>query len=256
MPRARAMSDMLPVTHDAQFTMWNTMKQKLFNGFDPQGLLFLQQVREENSKAWFEENRSIYDNLLVAPFRSLVSELGLTMLQIDDQFEIRPAIGKTLSRIHRDTRFSHDKSLYRSNLWLTFKRSSKNWTDAPTYFFEFGPDWWRYGLGYYSASRTTMTLFRDTIRDNPAHFLRTAACLTPGFALEGESYKRPLLKEPADLADWYNRKSFAAIYESRDMDTLFTHGLVGILRQGFEQLAPLYHFLMEIEAQKRRTTVD
>lgn len=81
-------------------------QQPLFTGFDPQGLLFLRDVRQNNSKEWFDENRSIYDNLLVKPFRSLVSELALPMLQIDDQFETRPAIGKTLSRIHRDTRFS------------------------------------------------------------------------------------------------------------------------------------------------------
>lgn len=228
----------------------------LFTGFDPQGLLFLRDVRQNNSKEWFDENRSIYDNLLVRPFRSLVSELALPMLQIDDQFETRPAIGKTLSRIHRDTRFSRDKSLYRSNLWLTFKRSSKNWTDAPTYFFEFGPDWWRYGLGYYSASRETMNLFREKMLDNRDHFLSITQSLLSDFSLEGESYKRALLKEPQALADWYNRKSFALIYDGKEMETLFDDKLPGLLQAGFERLAPLYHFLMEVEAQKRRTTLN
>ncbi|WP_353614204.1 DUF2461 domain-containing protein [Mangrovibacter phragmitis] len=231
-------------------------QQPLFTGFDPQGLLFLRDVRQNNSKEWFDENRSIYDNLLVKPFRSLVSELALPMLQIDDQFETRPAIGKTLSRIHRDTRFSRDKSLYRSNLWLTFKRSSKNWTDAPTYFFEFGPDWWRYGLGYYSASRETMNLFRENILDNREHFLSITQPLLSDFNLEGESYKRPLLKEPQALANWYNRKSFALIYDGKETETLFNDQLPGLLQAGFERLAPLYHFLMEIETQKRRTILN
>ena len=80
-----------------------------FNGFSQQGLNFLQQVRIENDKEWFEANRDVYDRELLTPFRSLVAELSPAMLAIDPLFETRPAIGKTLSRIHRDTRFSHDR---------------------------------------------------------------------------------------------------------------------------------------------------
>nr|WP_113866089.1 DUF2461 domain-containing protein [Brenneria salicis]NMN90129.1 uncharacterized protein (TIGR02453 family) [Brenneria salicis ATCC 15712 = DSM 30166]RBP63251.1 uncharacterized protein (TIGR02453 family) [Brenneria salicis ATCC 15712 = DSM 30166]RLM30856.1 hypothetical protein BHG07_08160 [Brenneria salicis ATCC 15712 = DSM 30166] len=223
-----------------------------FNGFSQQGLTFLQQVRQHNDKDWFETHRAIYDEQLVAPFRALVDELSLAMLQIDDHFETRPAIGKTLSRIHRDTRFSHDKSRYRSQMWLTFKRTRKDWTDAPVYFFEISPDSWRYGLGYYSATRTTMDLFRQTLRGNPAQFLAVAGCLGNTFMLEGESYKRPLINDqPPELADWYNRKSFAAICTRYDMDALFSGELITTLAQGFTRLEPLYHYLMNIETMKR-----
>lgn len=223
-----------------------------FSGFSQAGLTFLQQVRQNNDKAWFEEHRAVYDEALVAPFRMLVDELSLTMLQIDDHFETRPAIGKTLSRIHRDTRFSHDKSRYRSHMWLTFKRTRKDWTDAPVYFFEITPDTWRYGLGYYSATRNTMDLFRQTLRGNPSKFLNVASCLGETFTLEGESYKRPLIKDQEpELAYWYNRKSFAAIATRQDMDALFSGDLVRLLSQGFTQLEPLYHYLMNIETMKK-----
>ncbi|WP_113626899.1 DUF2461 domain-containing protein [Pectobacterium peruviense] len=223
-----------------------------FTGFSQVGLTFLQQVRQYNDKAWFDEHRAVYDEQLVAPFRTLVDELSLTMLQIDDHFETRPAIGKTLSRIHRDTRFSHDKSRYRSHMWLTFKRTRKDWTDAPVYFFEITPDTWRYGLGYYSATRNTMDLFRQTLRGNSPQFLEVASCLGNTFTLEGESYKRPLIKDQEpELANWYNRKSFAAICTRQDMEALFSGDLVAILSQGFTQLEPLYHYLMNIETMKK-----
>lgn len=105
-----------------------------FTGFTQDGLTFLQQISQNNNKEWFEEHRAIYDSHLLQPMRKLVTDLSSDMLMIDELFETRPAIGKTISRMNRDTRFSHDKSLYRNNLWLTFKRSRKNWTDAPTYF--------------------------------------------------------------------------------------------------------------------------
>ncbi len=223
-----------------------------FTGFTQQGLTFLQQIAQNNTKEWFEEHRDIYEQHLLLPIRKLVTDLGTDMMAIDELFEIRPAIGKTISRMNRDTRFSHDKSLYRSNIWLTFKRSRKNWTDAPTYFFEFGPDWWRYGLGYYSASRATMDLFRQQLIRAPADFLKIAECIHPNFLIEGESYKRPLIKDqPQELATWYNKKSWALISHHHDMEPLFSNQLVDILSKDFRRLSPIYDFLMKIEGLKK-----
>jgi uncharacterized protein (TIGR02453 family) len=224
-----------------------------FKGFSPDSLRFLSQVRQENSKEWFEAHRAEYQQQLLAPFQALVDALSGPMLRIDPQFETRPAVGKTLSRIYRDTRFSRDKSRYRSNMWLTFKRHAQDWSDAPVYFFELHPDGWRFGLGYYSASRNTMALLRQSMQANPETFLDSAACLGERFALEGECYKRPLVKaQPEELARWYNRKSFAAIARRTDMGTAFSAELTQTLAQGFEQLAPLYHYLMQIEALKHQ----
>jgi Uncharacterized conserved protein len=209
-----------------------------FSGFSQQGLNFLQQVWIENDKAWFDGNRDIYDRELLAPFRALVEQLAPGMLAIDPQFETRPAIGKTLSRIHRDTRFSHDKSRYRSRMWLTFKRPSKDWKDAPVYFFELGPDMLRYGLGYYSANKPTMDLFRHTLRQRPQHFLEVAACCRRPFELVGESYKRPLVKEQAaEIATWYNRKSFAVMVTDSEVEKLFSADLVPLLTGAFCSLS-------------------
>ena len=55
----------------------------------------------------------------------------------------------------------------------------------------------RYGLGYYSANKPTMDLFRHTLRQRPRAFREVAACCRPPFELVGESYKRPLVKEQA-----------------------------------------------------------
>ncbi|GKX53610.1 hypothetical protein SOASR029_39190 [Budvicia aquatica] len=223
-----------------------------FSGFNQQALTFLQDVRIQNSKDWFDEHRSIYDDQILTPFRLLVDDLSQSMLMIDPEFETRPAIGKTLSRIHRDTRFSHDKSRYRSHMWLTFKRHSKDWKDAPVYFFEIAPDFYRYGLGYYSASKSTMDLFRQLINRDEKAFLKVASCCKSPFELVGESYKRPLVKEQAaKLADWYNRKSFAVMHTSRDMEMVFDNGLITHLEKGFKQLAPLYDYLMRVEQLKR-----
>ncbi len=142
-------------------------------------------------------------------------------------------------------------------MWLTFKRSAKNWTDAPVYFFEISPDTLRYGLGYYCASKSTMDLFRHTLKKRPTQFLAMAECCQPPFALEAERYKRQLVKDldPA-IANWYQCKTFAVMVTDNDMEKLFNADLVTLLAQGFRQLEPLYQWLMTVETMKQIDPAD
>lgn len=224
-----------------------------FTGFDHEALAFMRDVHRHNSKEWFEGHRDIYESKLLAPFRALVDSMGMHMRQIDEFIEIRPAIGKTISHLRRDTRFSHDKSLYRDNMWMTFKRPKKNWTDAPTYFFEFGPDWWRYGLGYYSASPTTMALFRERLLDYQHEFQQAAKAIPEGFDVHGESYKRLMVPEAlsSELVPWYVKKSFYIANSSSDMAPLSSPDLPNALLEGFEHLSRMYMFLVDVEHVKQ-----
>ncbi|RKS87848.1 uncharacterized protein (TIGR02453 family) [Orbus hercynius] len=227
-----------------------------FMGFSQQGLNFLDNVMINNSREWFAENRAIYDNELVKPFRMLVEQLSPEMLKIDKWFETRPAIGKTIARINRDTRFSNNKSLYRNRLWLTFKRPSQDWKASPVYFFEIAPDSYRYGLGYYCVPKQTMDIFRSEINQDPEKFLHMIRCVKKPFELVGDSYKRPLVKEqPEQIATWYNRKDFAVMASSTKIEDLFSPDLVGKLRKGFKQLVPLYDYLMRVEMIKTIPTL-
>lgn len=227
-----------------------------FTGFTQTGLDFLQNVKIHNSRQWFAENRFIYDNQLVKPFRALVEELTPTMLQIDQWFETKPAIGKTLSRINRDTRFSKDKSLYRDRLWLTFKRPSKDWKESPCYFFEIDPEGYRYGLGYYCVPKQTMDIFRDEINQDHNKFLQVINCVKKPFELYGESYKRPLVKDlPPKIASWYNRKDLGVIASSNQIEDLFSKNLIQKLSKGFKQLIPLYDYLLKVEIIKNIPTL-
>lgn len=223
----------------------------IFNGFSQAGLNFLQDAWIHNSKTWFDEHRSIYDNDLVKPFKLLVEQLTPEMLKIDEWFETKPAIGKTISRIHRDTRFSKDKTLYRSRLWLTFKRPNKDWKEAPAYFFEISPDSYQYGLGYYCASKQTMDIFREEIANDTAKFLEMIRCVKKPFELVGESYKRPLVKEQDEkIATWYNRKSLAVMVTNNHIADVLDSDLPNKLIKGFKKIVPLYDYLMRVEMIK------
>jgi len=124
-----------------------------FNGFLPQAPGFLERLAANNNKAWFDEHRDQYEELLLEPLKLLVGDLTETMRAIDPALITIPAVDKTISRIYRDTRFSRNKSPCRTCLWITFKRRSPDWKQAPCFFFELTADSYRYGMGFYSAFR-------------------------------------------------------------------------------------------------------
>lgn len=221
-----------------------------FNGFSPQALDFFVNLGRNNNKAWFEEHRQDFEDYLMTPLKHLVFDLSGPMLTIDSDFVTMPAVDKTISRIYRDTRFSRNKSPYKTCLWITFKRYSPDWKDSPCYFFELTADTYRYGMGFYSASKETMDGIRRYIDSNPAKFKKAISVLDKQktFVLEGECYKKilnPTLPEP--LQDWYQRKNVYLISNCESGPRLFTRGILDDLKEGFTLLAPLYEFLWKIK---------
>ena len=229
--------------------------QRKFKGFSPQTLKFLKGLKTNNNKAWFQAHKADYEEYVLKPLRNLVMDLGEFMLKIDPYFEITPAIDKTISRIYRDTRFSKDKSPFRSTVWITFKNQNKDWTTLVSgYFFELSINSYRYGMGFYNAAPSIMSKFREMIDENPKEFLKAIAFFAKQrtFVLEGEKYKRIIDKtKPEEIQDWYQRKNMYLVCNRKIDDTLFSCKLVEDLVSGFKLIAPFYHYLQKIRLRDR-----
>jgi len=223
-----------------------------FNGFPPAAIQFLRTLRENNNKVWFELHKTDYQNDFLEPLKALAAGLAPLMLSIDPDLEVTPALNNgTISRIYRDTRFSRDKSPYKTSHWITFKRLRQEWKDYPAFFFEISPDSYRYGMGFYSASRQTMDRFRAVIDKNLQTFLTAISFYSPNkaFRVEGEQYKRPLKSNiPRELQDWYNRKSLYLVSNHQITESYIDKKLIKDMQHGFEMIAPLYHYLCNMAA--------
>jgi len=224
-----------------------------FTCFSQASLSFLKQNKKNNNKSWFEQHRSQYEKYLLRPFQQLVSELAPAMVLIDPFMEVKPAINKTISRIYRDTRFSSDKSLYRDNMWLIFKRPGKNWsTSIPGFYFEIFPDRYRYGMGFYSASSKIMVAFREKIDQNPKAFEKAISFMDSDgrFQLEGDKYKRLIPCAHSKKIDpWYQMKTFYLACNRKPDGLLFSSSLINELLEGFFLATQLYQFLIQIEVK-------
>lgn len=222
-------------------------EQSKFKGFTPDTIKFLAELRTNNNKPWFEAHKGEYERFVLEPLQELVMDIGPFMLTIDPDFETRPRVDKTISRIYRDTRFSHDKSPFKSCMWITFKRPIKDWKDAPAYFLEITPDSYRYGMGFYSASKETMDRLRKAIDEKPKEFMKAVSFYSKqqDFIVEGEKYKRVLNSGLSnELQEWYQRKNLYLVC-NRDIDErFFSKELADDLTSGFKLLAPFYRYLL------------
>ncbi len=227
-----------------------------FNGFSPKTLKFLRGLKANNNKAWFEAHRNDYEEYVLEPLRNLVIDLGEFMLEIDPYFEIAPVVNKTISRIYKDTRFSKDKSPFRSKIWITFKNQSRDWTTLVCgYFFELSPNSYRYGMGFYNAAPAIMSKFREMIDTEPKEFLQAISFFSKQkiFVIEGTKYKRIIDKsKPKEIQDWYQRKNLYLVCNSKIDDILFSSKLVDDLVSGFSLAAPLYHYLQKISLRNQK----
>jgi len=220
--------------------------------FSEKSINFLFENRVVDSKSWFTEHRADYESLVIQPMRELVTALEPTMLSIDPLLICDPKVGRSISRIYRDTRFSRDKSTFRDVMWCVFIRDKKLYEGLPGFWFEFSPKGFRYGCGYYQAGGESMEAMRSMIiNDEPAFKAAQKAFKKQSvFRIEDTRYKRSRHPDQSeDKREWLDQKSLCFIADSEDFDLLFSDAFAGRLAKAFLLLKPMYEFMMSAEAR-------
>ena len=221
----------------------------MFTGFTDETVQFLMDLKFHNNTEFFHENHDRYVETVQTPFYEMIGDLAPDMRRIDPLMEIRPH--KCLSRIHRDTRFSRDKSPYRDHHWFLFRRAAEPRDKSLFYYFEFGPDRLDWGMGIWGENREMMDLFRKRMRANPEGTLALIddLCLPERkLFLGGSFYKRLEVPEqiPARLARWFTaREMYIGRYEP-SRKWAFSDRVLKEVRRDFNALAPLYQLLRGI----------
>lgn len=100
--------------------------------FNAEALRFLRGLKRNNRREWFEERRSIFENEVKAPMLALIERLTAGMADYAPA-HVRPA-SKCLFRIYRDTRFSADKSPYKTHLGAWWSRTGMEKTSGAGYY--------------------------------------------------------------------------------------------------------------------------
>lgn len=216
-----------------------------FTGFHAAGIDLLQLNRLQNSKEFYEAHKDEIKRLAIQPFHELIAEMTPAMLEIDPQFVVTPS--RMVSRVRRDTRYTRDKSLYRANLWMFFRRPRRERESVPCYYFEIHPEYWGFGC-WGGWGRGEMDALREMILHEDKLFLEAfqAVNACPLVQLAGEEYKRPKFPDAKpEYQPWLNRKEIGADFrEHNDFAPVLDGSFVQPMLEAMQQLAPLYRLFL------------
>jgi uncharacterized protein (TIGR02453 family) len=165
------------------------MSAARFRGFGPQALPFFRALGFHQSKDWFEANRTIYDTEIKEPLGDLIEDVSEALAKA--KIPLRGERKKSVFRLHRDTRFSKDKSPYKTNSGAVLNRDGTKGTGGMLYI-HLDPEGCFVAAGWYMPEADTLAAFRQAIAKTPKAFQAMEAALEKnGLTLsDGHTLKR------------------------------------------------------------------
>lgn len=209
-----------------------------FNSLIPEARAFYTNLKDNNSKAWWDENRSTYDTILKPTAQALLAELGTKLAELTGG-----NITTKLFRANRDVRFSKDKTPYHTHLHMMWNLAGDG-PQAPVYFFGIGLDYVTVGAGMMDFQKPVLENWRKFADLDADRLLALCTRLTKdGMIIREPELKRVPAPYPADhpAEAHLRRKGFVA---SKDIGT--PSDLSKTVFETCEELLDLNKFLIQV----------
>ena len=208
---------------------------------------FLAELRNSNSRAWFDAHRSRYEREVLAPAKSFVTVVAPLLERLAPGIHAEPRVLGSIFRINRDTRFSPDKRPYKDHLDFWFWHGARE-EAVSGLFLHLSPDGVMVGAGAHDLQKETLQRYRAAVCDasSGAALVTIARALDDaGIGLAGRSLARPPrdFSAPPDAAPLLlHRALFAAVVEPAELAS--QPDLVDRLDEHWSRLAPLHLWLV------------
>lgn len=127
---------------------------------------------------------------------------------------------------------------------VCIRTGDQDWTGRPTFYFEIGPDYYSYGMGFWCPRPALMAAYRRSLDQHPETLSRLVRQFNKQevFTLSGPEYARSRGETTALLQPWYNRKSINLQHDGPLDERIFSPELAQDVIDGFRTLMPLYRY--------------
>jgi uncharacterized protein (TIGR02453 family) len=133
-----------------------------FTGFPESGLSFLENLSRHNDRDWFEAHRAVWDEQIVPAMLAWCGDLAERLRDVMPRIVFVPRIGGSLYRLNRDTRFSKDKSPYKTHTAaILWEGGDKH--DAPGLYLHVDPGEVIFGGGIWMFEENRLDRYRKLL---------------------------------------------------------------------------------------------
>lgn len=215
--------------------------------FSDATLSFLRELKRNNERPWFEANKHRYEAAVLEPALGFIEAMAPRLERISPHFTAVPKrSGGSLMRVYRDTRFSRDKTPYKTNIGVQFRHELGRDIHAPGFYVHIEPDGCFLGAGIWHPEAAALERIRRAIVERPDDWRRATAGkrFRERFALTGDQLSRPPRGFPADVPhlDDVKRKDFIAV-AAFEAATIGAPGFAGTVAERFKAARALMAFL-------------
>jgi uncharacterized protein (TIGR02453 family) len=215
--------------------------------FPPETLAFLRSLARNNRRDWFTPRKEQYETVVRGPMVEFVNRLAADLAVWAPDHIAEPKV--SIFRIYRDTRFSHDKTPYKTNIAAYFPHRGLPKNEGAGLYIEVAPKHVWYGGGVYMPSSRELLLIRQHLAADYRRFeriLRAAAFKKAFGELQGDTLTRVPRGFPVDhpAAEWLRHKQFLAGIE-QPAGFATSDGFYKTVSSAFKAAAPLMAFLNE-----------
>ena len=165
-----------------------------FNGFGVATVRFLEDLEDNNNRAWFQENKHRYESDVLEPALAFISAVGPLLARVSDCFTAVPRrMGGSLMRVYRDTRFSRDKTPYKTNIGIQFRHEQGKDVHAPGYYLHIETTGCFLGAGLWRPESAALKAIRGSIGNRTEAWRKVVQSrrFNSEFTLGGNALKRP-----------------------------------------------------------------
>ncbi|AWO00499.1 TIGR02453 family protein [Chitinophaga alhagiae] len=206
---------------------------------------FLRTLKQNNNREWFNEHKPVYQQELQAV--AIFAEALLQLLSETDLIETSSG-EKSLHRIYRDTRFSKDKTPYKTNWSGHFRRATRQRRGG--YYFHLEPGNSFVAGGFWGPVAEDLKLIRDDIAFDPAplrKILNTKAFKATFGTLQGEQLKTTPKGYDAthEAIDLLRYKQFLLIRKFTDAEVL-NKTFLNEVANAFREMRPFFNYMSEV----------
>lgn len=192
------------------------MPSPRYIGFSSATLTFLKELRANNNREWFGRNKERYERDVLGVALDFVESMHDPLLEIAPRFTAIPKrTGGSVMRIYRDTRFSKDKTPYKTNLGIHFRHERAKDVHSPGYYVHIDPDEVFVGVGMWRPASDALARIRERISEEPDEWrsARRDTRFRRHFDLGGDTLKRPPRGFDKDhpMIEDLKRKDFIAV---------------------------------------------
>ena len=215
--------------------------------FSPALFKFLRELKKNNDREWFQANKARYESDVRDPMLRFIADFAVPLRTISKHFVADPRpVNGSLFRIYRDTRFSRDKSQYKTAAAAHFRHEVDGEVHGPGFYFHLGPGDVAVGAGIWHPDAETLAKIRDAIAGHPQLWKRAVSgkAFRATCELWGEKLTRPPKGfDPAHpFLEDLKRKDFVAMASFEEADAC-KPGFMKRVADVYRVSAPFMSFL-------------